>query len=115
MGCTRGVATIILEFIVGVAAPAAAYSFSFVAILAGGFVAGWFVKEKTDGALVSGALSGLIYVVIGLYVVYHAFGHAYTKSAVAALIVSIVLGAIGAIVANYLAKGQKSPKPRARK
>ncbi len=106
-GVVGGIVAVVLEFIVGAAAPSIEYGFGFVAILVGGFVAGWMIKGKKmeDGAA-GGVVAGLIYVILGLFIIYPIVADYHSSSPILALIVGIVLGAIGGFVGQYLNSGK---------
>jgi hypothetical protein len=113
-----GIVAVVFEFIVGAVAIGAAYDFSFVAMLIAGFLAAWIAKGKAGDGIVSGVVGALIYVILGLFIIYPLFGHS-TRSPVAAIIVGVVLGLIGGFIGNYLACPQRgassSAKPSGRK
>lgn len=115
-GIVGGVLIIIIEFLVGIASPGVVYGFSLIAMLIGGAVSGWMVKGKNEDAAVAGALAGLIYIIIGVLIIFPLVSSYHTSNAIAAIIIGIVLGAIGGVVGNYIASSQAgSKKPSGRK
>ncbi len=116
-----GIVAIVLEFIVGAAAGAASaatYDIGFIVLLIGGFVSGWMLKSNHTDNAVAGAVSGLIYIVLGVLIIFPVFTHKMDSAGVAvvAIIVGLILGAIGGVVGGLLASpkksSQKSSKPR---
>ncbi len=116
-GIIGGIVIIIIELIIGFAVPSIVYSFSFIAMLIGGFIAGWMIKGKRDDALIAGGLAGLIYIIIGFIILYQSvFKHTGSAGGdVVGLIVGIILGAIGAFAGHYLAHNSSSHASRKKK
>jgi hypothetical protein len=102
-----GVVVIIIEFLIGWAVPSISYAFGFVAMLLGGIIAGWMVKGKRDEAVVAGVVASLIYVILGLFIIYPLVSSYHSASPLAAIIIGIVLGAIGGFIGMYLGSGKK--------
>lgn len=102
-----GIVAIVVEFFVGWGAPSASYAFGFVAMLLGGFIAGWMVKGKRDDAIVAGVVASLIYVILGLFIIYPLVSGYHSASPLAAIIIGIILGAIGGFVGMYLNSEKK--------
>ena len=113
-GIMGGAVAIVLEIVVGAIALSIAYDFGFIAMLLGGAVAGWMIKGKQEYAVVAGVVAGLIYVIIGIYLLFSVFT-SYHPNAVAALVVGIVLGVVGGFVGQYLATHQGSTRPSGKK
>ncbi len=109
-----GIVAIVVEFLVGWAAPSVAYGFGFVAMLLGGFIAGWMVKGKKEKSAIAGVAAALIYVILGLFIIYPLVSKYHSGNPVGALIIGIVLGAIAGFVAGYLNSGKGSSKNRKR-
>lgn len=112
-GIISGVIVIIIEIIVGAADKGAVFDFSFVALLIGGFLAGWMSKGTRDDTAIGGGLGGLIYIIIGYFGLYqYALGNKGTAGGdVVGVIVGIVLCAIGALIGYYVKprKGTAAP------
>jgi hypothetical protein len=118
-GIIGGVIIIVIELFLGFVAPTIVYGFSFIALLLGGFIAGWMIKAGRDDAIVAGGLAGLVYAVIGLLLLYPAISSRYAVGsgahAVVAIVVSLVLGAIGGFAGHYMVShqgGSSSSKKR---
>ena len=113
-GIIGGAVAIVLEIVVGAVALGIAYSFGFIAMLLGGAIAGWMIKGKQEDAVVAGVVAGLIYVILGIYVLFSVFT-SYHPNAVAAIVVGIVLGAVGGFAGQYLVTHQGSTKSSRKK
>jgi uncharacterized membrane protein YeaQ/YmgE (transglycosylase-associated protein family) len=116
-GIVGGIVAIILEALAHLAFPTSTstvYIFGFIVLLIGGFVAGWLTKEKPREGTVSGILAGLVYVILGLFVIYPLLSKYHTSTAGAgiALVFGIVLGAVGGFLGKCLHPSMmRHPKP----
>jgi hypothetical protein len=110
-GIIGGIIIILIEFVLGIIAPGVVYAFGYIALIIGGAIAGWMIKDRND-AVVAGIVAGLVYIVFGLYAIYPLFGHYHSGSAAAALVVGIVLGALGGFAGNWICSSQGSSKKK---
>ena len=108
-GIIGGIVSIVLKFIVGFAGANIAYIFGFIALLIGGIVAGWNIKTKQEDAIASGILSSLIYVILGLFVIFP-LGKYHSGNPVGAVVIGLILGAIGGFVGKYLSSNMSMKK-----
>ncbi|MGD0728748.1 MAG: DUF5518 domain-containing protein [Candidatus Micrarchaeaceae archaeon] len=117
-GILGGVIIIVIELLVGIAAPSIAYAFSIIALLVGGFIAGWMVKGKTTDGIVAGGAAGIVYGILGLLILYPLLSSRFRHAPavyVVEIIVSIVIAAIGGLIGKYLASNKKSSNSQRRK
>ncbi len=113
-GIIGGVAMVVLQIVVGYAAHSISYYFGFLALLLGGFIAGWMISKKQDEAVVAGVVSGIVFAILGLIILFPMLGGSHT-SPIGGLLVSIVLGAVGGFAGQYLAAQQGSGKSSGKK
>ena len=108
-GIIGGVAAIVIQFVVRSVAPSSiAYDFGFITMILGGAIAGWMIKGKQEDAVAAGVLASLIYVVLGVLVIFPMLsGHQF--NAIVAIVVGVVLGAVGGFAGQYLAHGSARP------
>lgn len=104
---------IVLGAIVNFAVPGISYVFSFITMLIGGFVAGWMVKEKPREGTIAGILSGLIYVILGSFVIYPVLLKYHPSNPGIALIFGIVLGDVGGFLGKCLHPSMVRPSKHA--
>lgn len=117
-GIVGGVVIIVIELLVGIAAPSIVYAFSIVALLLGGAIAGWMMKGKTLDGVTVGGIAGIVYGILGLLILYPLLSARFRHSPliyIVEIIVSIVVAAIGGLVGNYIASHQGSTKSSRKK
>lgn len=113
-GIIGGVAMVIVQIIVGETVHSISYGFGFLALILGGFIAGWMIKKKQDEAVVAGVVSGLVFAILGLFILFPMLGGNHT-SLIGGLLVSAVLGAVGGFAGQYIATQQGSGKSSGKK
>ncbi len=105
-----GLFTIVVVFLIGAVAQSMVYDLSFIALLVGGAIAGWMIEGKQEDAIVSGALSGLLYVVFGLFILFPLVSTYHSASPIGAIVVGIVFGLIGGFAGKYIKSSQSGSK-----
>lgn len=117
-GVIGGIVVIVLELIVGIAAPSIVYAFSIIALLIGGAIAGWMIKGKLEEGAVAGGSAGLVYGIFGLLLLYPLLSSRFRHSPAAyvvEIVMSIVVAAIGGFAGKYLSCHQGSTKSQKKK
>ncbi len=115
-GVLGGVLVLVVDFIIGLIYQSAVFAFSFMALLFGCALAGWMVKKRWD-AVVAGVTAGLIYAVFGFIVIFPWIFKSIHVNMASAILIGVVMGAVGGLAGQYLVSYHKSSKkaPKAKK
>jgi hypothetical protein len=117
-GIIGGIIIIVIELLVGIAAPTIAFGFSIIALLVGGAISGWMVHGKLEDGAFAGAASGLFYGIFGLLILYPLLSSRFRHTPatyVVEIVGSIIIAAIGGFAGKYLATHQGSTKSQPKK
>jgi hypothetical protein len=113
-GVVGGVVTVVIELLAGVAVPSMTYVFGIIALLIGGFIAGWMIDGKNEDAVVAGGVAGIVYGILGMLILYPLLSSHFRHSPSGYFILivgSIIVAAIGGFAGNYFVARQAKAKP----